>query len=191
MLSRAARLPRLVDDVLHVPGREELPLLDVDRLAGRGHGADEIGLAAQEGRRLQHVDHCCRPRRFPRSACTSVSTGTPMVLRTSARISQTLVHAQAAERLAGAAVGLVVGGLEDEGDAELGADAPSARPPCPSPARAIRPRRDRRSGTAAGPDRLRSRRASWLPPLRRSAQLRRATGAWSCPGAHGVPPLRG
>ena len=47
----------LVDDVLHVPRRQELPLLDVHRLAGLRHGADEVGLPAQEGRRLQHIDH--------------------------------------------------------------------------------------------------------------------------------------
>ena len=56
MLSRAARLARLGDDVLHVLGRQELALLDVDRLARRGDGVDEVGLPAEERRRLQHVD---------------------------------------------------------------------------------------------------------------------------------------
>mmetsp|Transcript_6109 Transcript_6109/g.24619 ORF Transcript_6109/g.24619 Transcript_6109/m.24619 type:complete len:230 (-) Transcript_6109:233-922(-) len=46
----------LVDDVLHVPGREELALLDVHGLAALGDSADEVGLPAQEGGRLQHVD---------------------------------------------------------------------------------------------------------------------------------------
>ena len=41
----------------HVPGREELALLEVDRLALRGDALDEVGLATQEGGRLQHVDH--------------------------------------------------------------------------------------------------------------------------------------
>jgi hypothetical protein len=47
----------LVDDVLHVVRRQELALLDVHRLAALRHGADEVGLPAQEGRRLQHVHH--------------------------------------------------------------------------------------------------------------------------------------
>ncbi len=44
-------------DVLHFPGRQELAFLDVDRLAGLRDVLDEVGLAAQEGRGLQHVDH--------------------------------------------------------------------------------------------------------------------------------------
>jgi hypothetical protein len=43
----------------HVLRREELPLLDVDRLAAARNRMDEIGLAAQERRRLQHVDDRC------------------------------------------------------------------------------------------------------------------------------------
>jgi hypothetical protein len=50
------RFLRLGDDVLHVVRGEELALLDVGRLARGGDGLDEIGLAAEEGRRLQHVD---------------------------------------------------------------------------------------------------------------------------------------
>ena len=48
---------RLVDHVLHFPGRQELALLDVHGLALRAHGDDEIRLAAQKRRGLQHVDH--------------------------------------------------------------------------------------------------------------------------------------
>ena len=40
----------------HVPGREELALLHVDHLAGARRGHQQIGLAAEEGRDLQHVD---------------------------------------------------------------------------------------------------------------------------------------
>ena len=46
----------LGDDVLHVPRREELALLDIDRPAGAGGGDEKIGLAAQEGGDLQSVD---------------------------------------------------------------------------------------------------------------------------------------
>ena len=45
----------LRDHVRHVPGREELALLDVDRLAGPGGGHQQVRLAAEEGRDLQHV----------------------------------------------------------------------------------------------------------------------------------------
>ncbi|KAG1530719.1 hypothetical protein G6F50_017126 [Rhizopus delemar] len=47
----------LFHDRLHVPRRQELALLDVDRLAGRAHLADEVGLADQERRGLQHIHH--------------------------------------------------------------------------------------------------------------------------------------
>ena len=47
----------LVDDVLHVPGGEELALLDLDGAAGPGRGDDKVRLPAQEGRDLQHVHH--------------------------------------------------------------------------------------------------------------------------------------
>ena len=49
--------PRLVRHVGHVPGREELALLDVHGLAATRDGLDEVGLAAQERRSLEHVDH--------------------------------------------------------------------------------------------------------------------------------------
>src|SRR5207245_10912555 len=46
----------LAGDVLHVPGREELALFDVDSIAGLGGGDQEVGLAAEIGRDLQNVD---------------------------------------------------------------------------------------------------------------------------------------
>ncbi len=53
----ATRRARLGDDVQHVLGRQELALLDVDRPAGACAARDEVGLAAEEGGCLQHVDH--------------------------------------------------------------------------------------------------------------------------------------
>ena len=53
---RIAGAEQLGHHVLHVPGREELALLDVDRLAGARRGHQQIGLAAEEGRDLQEVD---------------------------------------------------------------------------------------------------------------------------------------
>src|SRR3546814_3723660 len=43
---------RLFDDGIHFPRRQELALLDVDRLAGVADPGDEVVLAAEEGRRL-------------------------------------------------------------------------------------------------------------------------------------------
>jgi hypothetical protein len=92
---------------------EELALLDVHRLAALGHGADEIGLAAQEGRRLQHVDH----RGHRRHLGLGVHVGQhrhAQLLRTLARISRPF-SMPGPRRTAGGAVGLVVAALEDEG----------------------------------------------------------------------------
>ena len=57
-----ARAGDFHDHVLHIPGREELPLLDVDGLARIGGGDQQIGLTRQERRDLQHVD-CLRHAR--------------------------------------------------------------------------------------------------------------------------------
>ena len=53
---RVAGADDLGDDMNHVPGGEELALLHVDDLAGPRRGDEEIGLAAEEGRDLQHID---------------------------------------------------------------------------------------------------------------------------------------
>ncbi len=45
----------LLDGVLHVPGRDELSLLDVDHALAHGGGDDQVGLAAEEGGDLQDV----------------------------------------------------------------------------------------------------------------------------------------
>jgi hypothetical protein len=75
---------------------EELALLDVHRLAALGHGADEIGLAAQEGRRLQHIDHGGHGGHLG----LGVHVGQhrhAQLRRTLARISRPAFHARAAE----------------------------------------------------------------------------------------------
>ena len=77
MLSAPLAALALRDDLQHVLRREELALLDVDRLAGARDRLDEIGLPAQERGRLQHVDDRRHFRAPRRSSCTSVSTGTP------------------------------------------------------------------------------------------------------------------
>ena len=52
---RITRPDHLGDDVLHVPWGQELTLLDIDRLARRRSGQQQVGLTAQEGRDLQHI----------------------------------------------------------------------------------------------------------------------------------------
>jgi hypothetical protein len=115
-LSSAGPLRRrgagLVDDVLHVVRREELALLDVHRLARLGHGADEVGLAAQEGRRLQHVDH--GPRRHFGLGVHVGQHRHASSFFTLARISRPF-PCPGRESWCRGAVGLVEAALEDEG----------------------------------------------------------------------------
>src|SRR5216683_3787580 len=47
----------LVDSVLHVPGRNELPLLDVHRTPAERRRHNQVGLAAEKCRNLQNVDN--------------------------------------------------------------------------------------------------------------------------------------
>src|SRR3954452_9598474 len=48
---------RFIHDVLHFPRRQELALLDVDRLAVRAHVHDEIPLATQTCWGLHYIDN--------------------------------------------------------------------------------------------------------------------------------------
>ena len=61
--ARVAGVDHLGDRVLHVVGREELTLLDVDDPAGLGRGDEQIGLPAEERGNLQHVGDLARPAR--------------------------------------------------------------------------------------------------------------------------------
>ena len=160
MLSAPLAALRLGDDLLHVLGREELALLDVDRLAGARDRLDEIGLPAQERRRLQHVDDrrdvgdlvarrarrsaparrsaasprpgCAGPRPCPGRETTRPSCGWPC------RSDDLKMNGMPSAR------------------ADLLAACRRRR----SAAAATRRRRARRSGTAARRGRRRSRRAS-------------------------------
>ena len=66
-----ARTGHLAHDILHVPRRQELSLLDVDDLAGLGCSHQQVGLARQERRDLQHVNM----RRHDRALLFSVDVG--------------------------------------------------------------------------------------------------------------------
>jgi hypothetical protein len=68
-------------------GARNWPFLMFTGLPGARDGVDEIRLAAEERRRLQHVDDL-RHRGTSSSVCTSVSTGTPRDFFTLARISR-------------------------------------------------------------------------------------------------------
>ena len=52
-----AGIATLVDSVLHVPGRNKLPLLDVHGTAAERRRHDQIGLAAEKRRNLQNIHH--------------------------------------------------------------------------------------------------------------------------------------
>ena len=53
---RIARLCHLIAGESHRLGSEELPLLDVDHLAGAGSRDQQVGLATKECRYLEHID---------------------------------------------------------------------------------------------------------------------------------------
>ena len=127
----------LADDVRHVPGRQELALLDVDDLAGRGGRQQQIGLPAQEGRDLQHVDRL----RHLGALRGLVHVGQHGQAERGANLGedrQRLRQPDAARGRARGAVGLVERGLVDEADLEARRRSPSARRPLPAHARGSR-----------------------------------------------------
>ena len=110
-----------LDDVLHVPGRQELALLDVDDFAGFGRGDQQIGLPAQERRNLQHVDG----RRHARALRGVVHVGEHrhfQLSRISAKIGSAASRPMPRAALGRGAVGLVERGLVDEADADARRD---------------------------------------------------------------------
>ena len=118
---------RLVHHVLHFPGRQELALLDVDRLAGAATAWMKLVC------RHRKAGVCSTSTTAATSAngvssCTSVSTGTPNFLRTpSSTASPASMPGTAKARRRGA-VGLVEGRLEDVVDAEACRQLDSAWP---------------------------------------------------------------
>ena len=116
VVARAGELGR---DVLHVPGRQELALLDIDRPAGFGRGQQQVGLAAQESRDLQHVD-CFRHRPALLRRMDVGQDRQPQVSRTSARIGRLGFQADARGALPSEVrLALSKRGLVDQADAEL------------------------------------------------------------------------
>ena len=104
------------------PGRQKLAFLDVDRLAGAGHGVDEIGLAAKEGRGLQHVHHGSRRVDLADIVHIGQHRHADALPHFGKRIFSPSSTPRTAKRLPRTAVGLVVGRFEDERHAQLRAD---------------------------------------------------------------------
>ena len=107
--------------MLHVPGRQELPLLDVDRQTRARRRDQEIGLAAQEGGDLQHVDRLRRDRALP-GLVDVRQHGQAERFANFREDRQGRFQAEAPRASARSAVCLVERGLEDEADLAPGRD---------------------------------------------------------------------
>ena len=108
---------RLGDDVDHVARREELPLLDVDRLTRCRHRRDEICLPREEGGRLQHVDDL-RGHLHLFLGVDVGQDGEAGLIPHFLQDAQPFLDAGAAKGCARAAIGLVERALVDQQDAE-------------------------------------------------------------------------
>ena len=108
--------PRFFKNSLHVPRRQELPFLDMERFAGLCRLDDEIGLPAQEGWDLEDVeDFRGRERLFGKVDIRE--DWDPIALLDFTQDRKPLCQARASEGVERESVGLVVAGLEDEVDA--------------------------------------------------------------------------
>ena len=112
----------LVDGVVHVVGGDELALFDVDGSAGFGCGDEEVGLAAEEGGDLEYVDGFGY-RGTVLGGVDVGEDGEAGGFGYGAEDAAAFREAGAAEAADGGAVGFVVAGFEDVGDAEVGGDA--------------------------------------------------------------------
>ena len=113
---RAAAL-QLLDDVLRLPGREELAFLHIDRAAGVRAGVQQVRLAAHESRHLQDVRRLGHARGLGGLVHVYEQGHAQPVLEVLEQV-QGGFHAYAAEGAVGGAVGLIEGGLQDEGRLE-------------------------------------------------------------------------
>src|SRR5579862_43581 len=113
-----ARALRLLDHVAHLPGRQELALLDIQRLALLRGIADEIRLPAEEGRGLDdiHDRGDLRQRRVLVNVGEDRHSDFLFYFR---KHFQAFCHAGPPVALARGAVRLVERALEDIGHAEL------------------------------------------------------------------------
>ena len=106
----------------HVEGRDELAFLNVDGSACFGGSDEEVCLAAEEGGDLEDVDGLA----YGGAVLGGVDVGEDGetgALRYGAEDAAAFDEAGAPEAANGGAVGFVVTGFEDVGDAEVGGDA--------------------------------------------------------------------
>jgi len=106
----------LLEHVLHFPRGEELALLDVHGLHGRGRRENEVGLAAEESRSLKIVHHF-RHGSGLLSGMDIREHGNVPALANFREDGETFVQTYTAKAGAGRAVGLVEAGLVEEEDA--------------------------------------------------------------------------
>jgi hypothetical protein len=104
--------------VLHVPRRQELSLLHVDRAPGFAGGDQQVRLPTQKRRDLQDIDGL-RHRRALQGLMHVRQDRTTEALAQLRQDRQSLIHAHAARRVGAGAVRLVERRLVNEADAEL------------------------------------------------------------------------
>ena len=117
-----ARFPDFGDGVGHGGWRHELALLDVHRLAGVGCRDKKVGLAAQEGRNLEHVGHFRRHGGFFRVVDVRHDAH-PQFRFDLGEDVQRLLVADARKRIESCAVGLAVTGFHMKRQPKLVAHA--------------------------------------------------------------------
>ncbi len=113
----------LLDRVGHVLWGQELALFDVDRQPGFAAGVQQIGLAAQESRHLQHVDDLGHADRLFRVVDIGDHRQSGRTLDLRQGLEPRLFTGPAEARLRGA-IGLVEGRLEDQRHAVAFGDLP-------------------------------------------------------------------
>ena len=112
---------QLVGDVLHIPWRQELPLLHVNGASCFGRRLQQIGLATQERRNLQKVDHLAGKLGFVWRM--DIGRYRNFQLTTDRRENfATFARADSAKRTCRSPVRFVVGRFEDKIDIFRGAD---------------------------------------------------------------------
>jgi hypothetical protein len=105
----------------HVPGGDELPLLEVDGPAAAGRCSQEVRLPAEEGWDLQHIEDF--GRRLNLACLVDIGENRYAIVAADAgKDGKALLQPRPPEGIQGGAVGLVKGGLENKGDGEPFAD---------------------------------------------------------------------
>ena len=112
----------LFDGVVHIPWSDELALLYVDSAAGFARGYEEVSLAAEKCGDLQNVDGFSRD--FAVGGLVDVGEdGQARLPGQAAKYACALCKARATEALDAGAIGFIVAGFEDVGNAQVGGDA--------------------------------------------------------------------